>query len=95
MTSGERAGEEFAASVFSFPEATTDKTPREKLAVMAASQADEALPPSDMLITAVFWRFLDTMSFTAQLKPAMTPDAVPDAPSKTLTAIRFVFLATP
>jgi hypothetical protein len=48
-----------------------------------------------MLITAVWVRFLETMSLTAQSKPFMTVEVVPLLPSNILTAMSVAFLATP
>lgn len=95
MTSGERHGEEFSAGLFSFPAALTARTPFSQAAVTAASHSVEAEEPSEMLMTAVFCRPLDTISLIAQSKPAKTSDALPCALPRTLTAIMLVFLATP
>lgn len=95
MTSGERPGELLLAGAFEFPATATMRTPLFQAAVMAASHVVEADPPSEILMTPVFVRPLETMSLTAQLKPAKTSDALPLAPSRTFTATIVVFLATP
>ena len=62
---------------------------------MALVQVVEAPPPRDRLTTERAVRPLDVMSFTAQLKPERMLEVVPVRPSKTLTEIRLVRLATP
>ena len=95
MSSGERAGEELLVGELAFPDDVTASTPLLQAAVMAASHVVDADPPSDILMTPVFCRPLETMSLTVQSNPAKTSDADPVSPSKTFTATIVVFLATP
>lgn len=46
-------------------------------------------------MTALFWRPLEMISLTAQSKPAMMMEVAVSVPWKTLTSMRFAFLATP
>jgi hypothetical protein len=96
-TVGSEAGETLAASWASLPAAMARKRPAVTALAAALLTLVDLEPPRDMLPTApplqaarVFW------SLAAKLIPAMTPELVPEPEaSRTLTAKRLVFLATP
>ena len=57
---------------------------------MALVQVCEASPPRERLMMAVEVRRLETMSLTAQSKPARMMEVVLRRPSKTLTEMMLV-----
>eukprot|EP00128_Syssomonas_multiformis_P010293 Colp12_sorted_trinity150504_noHs@10415 len=91
IASGALEGEYLHASAFELPAATATGTPAPTIRETAALSDEEYPPPKLMLATAG-----RTLLAVTQSIPATTPEYVPDPEqSRTLTATRLTFLATP
>lgn len=81
---------------FSFPAATTTKTPTFVNAAIAEFKAADFDPPIEMFITAFPAKFLAVAFVATKFSPLITPELVPaPSASRTLTATSETALATP